>query len=92
MKLKLTMLLIFCSISLQAGQYLGKLSSNTLDPDSVSNPIGRYGSSISPDSINNPIGKYGSSISPYSINNPLATNPPVLVKDAYGNTNIYSQD
>ena len=27
-----------------------------LDPNSASNPIGRYGSSISPDSLNNPVG------------------------------------
>lgn len=40
----------------QQGNYRGKLSTNTLDPDSISNPIGRYGNPISPDSINNPIG------------------------------------
>ena len=50
-------------------EYLGNLSanpynpnsttnlrSNHLDPNSASNPIGRYGSSISPDSLNNPVG------------------------------------
>lgn len=62
----------------RTGKYLGNLSSNTMDPNSVSNPIGRYGSSISPDSINNPIGRYGSSISLDSPNNPLATNPPEI--------------
>lgn len=49
------------------GQYLGNLNSNRLDPNSISNPIGRYGSPISPDSINNPIGRYGSPISPDSV-------------------------
>jgi hypothetical protein len=58
--------------------FLGTLSQNSLDPNAVSNPIGRYGSPISPMSINNPIGKYGSSISPYSATNPLATHPPKL--------------
>jgi len=63
-------------------EYLGEYSENTLDPDSTSNPIGQYGSSISPTSINNPIGQYGSSVSPNSVNNPLATDTPKL----------YSQD
>ncbi len=40
----------------QEGNYRGKLSTNTLDPDSVSNPLGRYGSSLSPDSLKNPVG------------------------------------
>ena len=38
------------------GRYRGKLSSNPFDPDSVSNPFGRYGNPFSPDSINNPFG------------------------------------
>lgn len=54
------------------GQYLGNLSSNQYDPNSVSNPYGRYGSQYSPDSINNPYGKYGSPYSPNSVNNPYA--------------------
>ena len=62
-----------------SGKYLGQLSSNPLAPDSVSNPIGRYGSPISPDSINNPIGLYGSPISPYSARNPLAVQAPVII-------------
>ena len=54
------------------GKYLGNLNSNPSDPNSVSNPAGRYGSPASPDSINNPSGKYGSPASPYSANNPAA--------------------
>ena len=92
MKLILTMLLIFFSIALQAGEYLGKLSSNKYDPDSVSNPYGTYGSKYSSKSINNPYGKYGSKYSNYSVNNPYATEAPIMVKDSYGNINIYSQD
>lgn len=38
------------------GNYRGKLSDNPYDPDSISNPYGRYGSKYSPDSINNPYG------------------------------------
>lgn len=54
------------------GQYLGNLNSNQYDPNSVSNPYGRYGSQFSPDSINNPYGQYGSRFSPNSVNNPYA--------------------
>ena len=55
------------------GKYLGNLNSNQYDPNSVSNPYGRYGSQYSPDSINNPYGQYGSPYSPNSPNNPYAT-------------------
>lgn len=51
------------------GNYRGKLSSNRYDPESVSNPYGRYGSQYSADSINNP---YGAG-NPYSSDSP--TNP-----------------
>ena len=63
-------------------EYLGRLSTNPISPDSTSNPVGQYGSSVSPKSINNPVGQFGSSVSPNSANNPLATNTPKL----------YSQD
>ena len=36
------------------GKYKGNLNDNPYDPNSVSNPYGRYGSQYSPDSINNP--------------------------------------
>lgn len=36
------------------GRYMGNLNGNQYDPNSVSNPYGRYGSPYSPDSINNP--------------------------------------
>ncbi|MEM4412908.1 MAG: hypothetical protein QXD59_01380 [Candidatus Caldarchaeum sp.] len=38
------------------GNYRGRLSANPFDPDSISNPFGRYGSPFSPDSLNNPFG------------------------------------
>jgi hypothetical protein len=63
----------------QTGKYLGTLSANPYDPDSVSNPTGQYGSSYSQDSINNPVGEYGSPYSDKSINNPYATTPPLLL-------------
>lgn len=60
----------------QNGKYLGNLSANPYDSNSVSNPYGRYGSQYSEDSINNPYGQYGSRYSNDSANNPYATNPP----------------
>ncbi len=52
------------------GQYRGNLNTNRFDPNSVSNPYGRYGSKFSPDSINNPYGagsryKQNSPYNPY---------------------------
>jgi hypothetical protein len=60
------------------GTYLGKLSANPYDPQSVSNPYGKYGSQYSPTSINNPYSQYGSAYSTMSPNNPFATKAPVL--------------
>ena len=51
------------------GNYRGRLSTNPYDPDSISNPYGRYGSPYSPDSINNPYGA-GSEFRSDSPNNP----------------------
>jgi len=36
------------------GQYRGNVNSNQLDPNSISNPLGKYGSDLSPLSPNNP--------------------------------------
>ena len=66
-------------IDKKTGQYLGNLSTNQNDPDSVSNPQGRYGSKNSKDSINNPDGKYGNSQSNDSPSNPYATNAPIVL-------------
>ncbi|MBU2574060.1 MAG: hypothetical protein KKH28_08305 [Elusimicrobia bacterium] len=63
----------------KSGKYLGNLNSNKYDPDSVSNPYGRYGSTYSPDSINNPYGQYGNTFSPNSVTNPYATSAPIIV-------------
>lgn len=65
----------------KTGKYLGDLSGNRYDPDSTSNPYGRYGSKYSADSINNPYGQYGSKYSNDSPNNPYATNPPKIIGD-----------
>jgi cell division protein FtsI/penicillin-binding protein 2 len=59
----------------QTGQYLGNQSANRYDPNSISNPYGRYGSKHSPDSANNPYSQYGNPYSPNSVNNPYAPHP-----------------
>ncbi|MBK6899547.1 MAG: hypothetical protein IPH09_09855 [bacterium] len=59
--------------------YLGNLSANQNDPNSVSNPYGAYGSTVAPNGINNPYSNSGSLYSPQSVANPNATNPPIIV-------------
>ncbi len=61
-----------------AGEFLGTLSANPLDPDSVSNPLGTFGSPLSPRSIHNPNGVYGNPNSNRSATNPHATKAPRL--------------
>jgi|ERR1700687_3864601 len=61
------------------GVFLGVLSANKYDPNSVSNPYGPYGSKYSPTSINNPYSVYGSPYSPLSATNPYATTPPIVL-------------
>lgn len=54
------------------GNFRGNLNGNQYDPDSVSNPYGRYGSEYSSDSINNPYGA-GSEYKSDSPNNPYGS-------------------
>jgi len=63
----------------QDGQYLGRVNSNRYDPESISNPYGRYGSPYSSTSVNNPYSRYGSPYSSLSAKNPYTTTPPVIV-------------
>jgi hypothetical protein len=48
------------------GNYRRRLSSNLYDPDSVSNPYGRYGNPYSVESVNNP----------YDAGNPYSNSSP----------------
>lgn len=61
------------------GQYLGNLSNNQYDPNSVSNKYGRYGSEYSPDSINNQYSVHGSPYSNQSVRNTYATQAPAII-------------
>ena len=66
-------------------RYLGRLSVNPHDPDSVVNPFGRFGNLLSPDSVNNPIGRFGNRFSPSGATNPFTTWAPKL----YGQDGTY---
>lgn len=82
----------------QTGEYLGTLSNNKYDPDSISNPYGQYGSKYSPDSVNNPFGQYGSTYGSKSATNPYGNNAPIIVDPDTGrylghySTNPYAPD
>jgi hypothetical protein len=59
--------------------FLGCLSCTAVDPASVFNEVGPYGSAIAPHSIRNKIGEFGNSFGPVSACSVLATHPPVIV-------------
>lgn len=60
------------------GVYLGKLSTNRYDTESISNPYGRYGNRYSISSIWNQYGRYGSQYSTLSPFNPYSMNSPII--------------
>lgn len=67
-----------------SAEYLGDLSENEMNPNSIFNNIGTYGP-LSPASPRNSIGLYGSPVSPYSATNQLAIDAPRLYDDQEGN-------
>lgn len=68
--------------------YLGKITQNVLDPESITNVVGNYGSIVSPNSILNIVGNFGSVVSPLSPFNVVANDPP-RVLDNNGNFFAY---
>ena len=62
------------------GQFLGKITTSSIDRASLINSIGPYGSDISSTSIFNDIGKYGSDISRLSPFNDITSTPPRIFK------------
>ena len=76
MKLLFASLLVLLPVTVHA-EYLGNLSANEFDPNSVANPYGA-GSPFKPDSINNQFSPYGSPFSNQSVTNPYATDAPLL--------------
>jgi len=77
------------------GQYLGKLSLNMYDTESILNVYGIYGSQYSVVSIKNPYGIYGSPYSSLSPYNPYTSTPPAIylrgMKHGYLTLNPYLQ-
>ncbi len=61
------------------GTFLGEISSNKYDTDSIANEYGNYGSKYQTKSIFNQYGNYGSKYSQYSVFNQYATNPPKIL-------------
>ncbi|MFB0847287.1 copper amine oxidase N-terminal domain-containing protein [Paenibacillus oleatilyticus] len=68
--------------------YLGKLTANDLDTDSIYNDLGTYGSKFSTTSIWNEFGTYGGKFSLQSAFNDFATEPPIIL-DGDGNITGY---
>jgi len=60
------------------GTYLGKLTSDSFDHDSLLNEFGPYGSPFSPKSIFNEFGTYGSEFSTQSPFNEFTSRPPKI--------------
>ena len=83
MKLLLASLLVFIPLTVHA-EYLGNLSANEYDPNSIANPYGA-GSPYSSNSVTNEFGLYGSPFSNQSATNPYGTEAPRL-HDQQGNS------
>jgi len=62
-------------------QYLGKISKNQFDADSINNSFGTYGSEFSMYSIFNSFGNYGSEFSTLSPFNQFTSTPPKIYKN-----------
>lgn len=60
------------------GTYLGKITSNTFDSESILNEFGNYGSKFSTTSIFNSFGNYGSQFSSQSPFNEFTSTPPKI--------------
>lgn len=58
------------------GEFLGRITTNCLDRQSIGNEIGPHGSSVGRASIFNDVGRYGGRVSVMSPFNRLSTSPP----------------
>ncbi len=76
MKLLLASLLVLIPLTVHA-EYLGNLSANEFDQNSIANPFGT-GNPFVPNSISNEFGRYGNPYSNQSATNPYATDAPML--------------
>jgi hypothetical protein len=62
------------------GQFLGKITTNSLDAQSIGNDLGRYGSTLSSTSILNDLSRYGGELARMSPFNSLTSTPPRVFK------------
>jgi hypothetical protein len=62
----------------QDGKFLGVISNNSFDMDSLANLYGNYGSKYSIVSIWNQFSNYGSQFAQYSAYNPYSAYPPII--------------
>ena len=63
----------------QDGTYIGKLTTNKFDSESIFNEYGTYGSKFASKSIWNEFGTYGSKFNKYSPFNEFSTTPPAIL-------------
>lgn len=72
------------------GQFLGKITTNNYDSESMLNQYGSYGSPYSPTSIFNKYSQYGNAYGQYSPYNPYSTTPPKLFLNSkfFGNVAV----
>lgn len=61
------------------GTFLGIVSRNQMDANSISNEFGQYGNDLSQKSIFNDLGPYGGDLSPMSPFNDLSIKPPKII-------------
>lgn len=73
--------LLGASIYANDGTFLGVVSKDPFDPNSISNSFGDYGSEFSQASIFNEFGPYGGEFSPLSPFNDFSSTPPRVVRD-----------
>ena len=69
-------------IRAQDGQFLGLISSDAYEPNSITSRYGSYGSEYSHTSIFNDYGNYGGTYSLQSPFNSSATMPPVIIQNS----------
>lgn len=62
------------------GEFLGKITTNAFDAQSIGNDIGRYGSNVSRTSILNDVGRYGGEVARMSPFNEVTSVPPRIFK------------
>lgn len=62
------------------GQFLGKITTNALDAQSLLNSLGKYGSELSSTSILNELSRYGGEIARLSPFNNVTSTPPRIFK------------